>query len=151
MLKLKFRIRKGSGNHSHDFRKRKLLRNCAILHSQWCPEWNPHGHAFCFIKAKAALPPHCLVRSIDGIHSHRGELKILKILQFKFIKIFNSYLNLNKLKTKFSIYHASDKATFIMLVNEFCLSSAVVASPFAGISETVSTQSAFLPALAAFM
>ena len=60
-------------HHGHDFRKRKLLRNCAILHSQWFPKWNPSCHDFCFFKAKAALPPHCLVRSIDGIHSRRGE------------------------------------------------------------------------------
>ena len=71
--KVIFVQRKVLGNNSHDFRKRKLLRNCAILHSQWFPKWNPYCHDFCFEKAKAALPPHCLVRSIDGIHSRRGE------------------------------------------------------------------------------
>ena len=44
-----------------------------VLGNEEFPNWNPYCHDFCFEKAKAALPPHCLVRSIDGIHSRRGE------------------------------------------------------------------------------
>ena len=44
-----------------------------VLGNEEFPKWNPYCHDFCFEKAKAALPPHCLVRSIDGIHSRRGE------------------------------------------------------------------------------
>ena len=43
-------------------------------------------------------------------------------------------------------FYAKDSATFIILVKEFCLSSAVVSSPFIGQSDTVRTQRAFLPA-----
>ena len=50
--KVIFVQRKVLGNNSHDFRKRKLLRNCAILHSQCFSEWNPSSHDFCFSKQK---------------------------------------------------------------------------------------------------
>ena len=44
-----------------------------VLGNEGFPKWNPYCHDFCLEKAKAALPPHCLVRSIDGIHFRRGK------------------------------------------------------------------------------
>ena len=51
----------------------KVIIQRKVLGNEEFPKWNPYCHDFCFEKAKAALPPHCLVRSIDGIHFRRGE------------------------------------------------------------------------------
>ena len=89
--------------------------------------------------------------SLEQLASYNGA-DMYKYNMLYTFKINQDVLTPESYKTYYLlIFTAVSSATSIICVKEFCLSSAVVASPVRRWSEIVRIASAFFPALAAFI